>query len=575
MRSPQEAGGHGWFYDRTEPFFVGLNRVFEKLLRIAIRARWVVLTLTLMGVALGGWLYIQLRRELIPEEDRGDFTANMVAPVGSTPQYLDSYGRQLEAEMMKIPEIDRTFQRQSSGRAYVTGTLKLWEDRERTTQDVIADVRTIAREQITGLQVTVGPKRPFGGGGGPGQGNALQLVLMGSNFDELQAAGESFQEAMRETEAFGPVRLYPSPTKPQLDVRIDRAKAADLGVPVSDIATTLETLLGSRRVTQFQRGGQQYYAILQVEDTRRMTANDLARIYVRSNRGHLVQLSNLVSWDENAVPESYPHFNRLRSVTLSAPLADGVAMSDAINTMEAIIDALLPPGTTYAWDGPARQFLEGAGDTYMLFGLALLFTFLILAAQFESWVHPFTIFTGVLIAIAGGITVLYCTRYWGPAMTDNLFARFGLIMLIGLIAKNGILIVEFANQLQIEEGLDAATAAFRSTTLRFRPILMTSVSTILGAVPIAFAQGAGAEIRNPLGLVIVGGLGISTVMALFVVPIAYALMDSLCVRFTGRSSAHGLKRAQEIRGALKHTTVAASAVPEPSLPAAPKPIAGR
>ncbi|WP_221030924.1 efflux RND transporter permease subunit [Actomonas aquatica] len=412
--------------------------------------------------------------------------------------------------------------------------------------------------------MSVGPKRPFGGGGGPGRGSSLQLVLQGSDFEELQTSGEQFVEDMEASGVFGPVRLYPSPTKPQLDVRIDRAKAADLAVPVRDIATTLETLLGSRRVTQFQRGGQQYDVILQVEDSRRMTPGDLARIYVRSERGSLVQLGNLVTWDENAVPESYPHFNRLRSVTLSAPLADGVAMGDAITYLQDRIDALLPAGSTYAWDGPARQFLEGAGDTYVMFGLALLFTFLILAAQFESWVHPFTIFTGVVIAVAGGITVLYATRYWGPAMTDNLFSRFGLIMLIGLIAKNGILIVEFANQLQIERGLDASTAVFQATSARFRPILMTSVSTILGAVPIAFAQGAGAEIRNPLGLVIVGGLGIATIMTLFVVPITYVFMDRLCLRFTGRSSAAGLKRAAEIRG-----TIQAPVAPTPGGSATP------
>ncbi len=551
LQPPRPGGGHGWLYDKTEPFFAGLNRTFSATLKLAMRFRFVVMLGSAGMAVLGFWLYTQLQQELIPAEDRGVFTANLQAPVGSTPEYTDSYGRQLEAEILKIPEIDRTFQRQTTGRAYVTGTLTLWEERERTTQDLISEVRKIARDKIPGLQVSVGPKRPFGGGGGPGRGSSLQVVLQGSNLEELQTAGETFLNDMEASGYFGPVRLYPSPTKPQLDVRIDRDKAADLGVPVRDIATTLETLLGSRRVTQFQRGGQQYYVILQVEDTRRMSPGDLARIYVRSNRGSLVQLSNLVTWNENAVPESYPHFNRLRSVTLSAPLADGIAMGDGVGYLQQRIEELLPAGTTYAWDGPARQFLEGAGDTYVMFGLALLFTFLILAAQFESWVHPFTIFTGVIIAVAGGITVLYCTRFWGPAMTDNLFSRFGLIMLIGLIAKNGILIVEFANQLQIDEGLDAETAVFRATSVRFRPILMTSISTILGAVPIAFASGAGAEIRNPLGLVIVGGLGIATVMTLFVVPISYTFMDHLCLRFTGRNSAAGLKRAEEIRGTIQ------------------------
>ena len=189
--------------------------------------------------------------------------------------------------------------------------------------------------------------------------------------------------------------------------------------------------------------------------------------------------------------------------------------------------------------------MESSTDAYVLFGLALLFTFLILAAQFESWVHPITIFTGVVLALSGGVIVLYASRLWGPGLTDNLFSRFGLIMLIGLVAKNGILIVEFANQLRIS-GRDAMAAAFEAATLRFRPILMTAISTIFGAVPLMLASGPGAETRNPMGLVIVGGLTISTFLTLFVIPIFYVIMDRLVVRFTGKSSAHGLVRSAEI-----------------------------
>ena len=212
---------------------------------------------------------------------------------------------------------------------------------------------------------------------------------------------------------------------------------------------------------------------------------------------------------------------------------------------EAVAERILPDNIRTAWEGETREFVESAGDAWMLFALALLFTFLVLAAQFESWIHPVTIFSGVLVAIAGGLLVLYLSRFWGAPMTDNLFSRFGLIMLIGLVAKNGILIVEFANELQLE-GRSAARAAFEAATLRFRPILMTSISTILGAFPLAVATGAGAESRNPLGLVIVGGLGLSTVITLFVIPIVYILMDEACLRLTGRGSASGLKRAAEI-----------------------------
>jgi multidrug efflux pump len=295
--------------------------------------------------------------------------------------------------------------------------------------------------------------------------------------------------------------------------------------------------------------------MVQVEDADRSTPSDLSRIYVRSqtggtqavgpSAGNLVQLSNLVSYTEGVVPENYPHFNRLRSVTISGQLTSGHTIGDGVKFLQQKATEILPGGYSYTWDGETRDFVESANDTYILFGLALIFTFLILAAQFESWIHPVTIFTGVVLAVAGGVLSLYCSRFWGVAMTDNIFSRFGLIMLIGLVAKNGILIVEFANQLQLE-GKNAFDAAYEAATVRFRPILMTAIATVLGAVPIAFATGAGAETRNPLGLVVVGGLSLATFMTLFVIPIVYIVVDAACVRLTGKSSAHGLRKAQEI-----------------------------
>ena len=452
----------------------------------------------------------------------------------------------MEQMILKFPVIDRTFHRTGDGgRAYIFATLKPWEERTRKTQEVTAELRRKFQQEVTGGQAVANPIRPFSSGRG-GSSGGIQLVLLGSDFNELQRIGSEYLVAMRESGQFIQPRVDPSPTKPQLDVKIDRAKAADLRVPVSAIASTLESLLGGRRVTEFQRGSQQYYAIVQVTDQNRTTPSDLSRLYVRSTDGVLIQLSNVVTWNENTVPERYPHFNRLRSVTVSAQLAEGRTIGDGVNFLTDLSRKKLPVGYTYAWDGETREFVESGNDTIILFGLALIFTFLILAAQFESWIHPITIFTGIFIAVAGGLLVLYATRYWGPAMTDNLFSRFGLIMLIGLVAKNGILIVEFANQLQVQKGENAADAAFEAATIRFRPILMTSISTVLGAVPIAFAQGAGAETRNPMGIVVVGGLMISTLITLYIIPIVYVLMDRLCVKFTGKSSAHGLVEAAAI-----------------------------
>jgi|CXWL01.1.fsa_nt_gi multidrug efflux pump len=537
---------HGWFYRKTEPFFVWVNNRFAGSLRAAFTVKPLVLLGALLFTLAGLGLYTQLQRELTPLEDRGIFMANLIAPIGATPDYLKLYSVDMEQMILRIPEIDRTFHRTGDGgRAFVFATLKPWEERSRKTQVITAELRRNFQQQVTGGQAVASPMRPFSSGRG-GSGGGVQLVLLGSDFGELQRLGAEYLKAMRESGQFIQPRVDPSPTKPQLDVKVDRAKAADLRVPISAIASTLESLLGGRRVTEFQRGNQQYYAIVQVTDENRATPSDLSRLYVRSSDGVLVQLSNVVTWSENTVPESYPHFNRLRSVTVTAQLAEGRTIGDGVAFLSSISGEKLPAGYTHAWDGETREFVESGNDTFILFGLALLFTFLILAAQFESWIHPVTIFTGVFIAVAGGLLVLYCTRYWGVAMTDNIFSRFGLIMLIGLVAKNGILIVEFANQLQVRKGGSATEAAFEAATIRFRPILMTSISTVLGAVPIAFATGAGAETRNPMGIVVVGGLMLSTVITLYVIPLVYVIMDKLCVKFTGHSSAHGLIKAAEI-----------------------------
>ncbi len=551
LLKPHDAHGSGqsWFYRKTEGFFQAVNHAFSRALEWAMRWRIAVLIGVAGFCATGVYYFTKLQRELVPSEDRGIITANSLPPVGSTPEYLQLYTYEMGKIIQTTPELDRMFERTTEGKsAYITATLKLWEDRKRTTQTVIAELRKKFAASITGVQVTAASAKAFGSNAsGAGRSNAMQLVLQGTEFSQLQKSASELLKKMRESGLFGPSRIDPSLTKPQLDVVIDRAKAADLHVAVSDIAATLETMLGSRQVTDFQRGNQQYYVILQVEDEKRVAPSDLARLYVRSKTGNLVQLSNLVKVNEDSVPENYPHFNRLRSLNLSAQLAENVTIGDAVAFMEREVHPLLPAGYSYTWDGESRSYVESSNDTWVLFVLAMVFTFLILAAQFESWIHPVTIFVGVFIALAGGVIVLYCSRFWGAAMTDNLFSRFGLIMLIGLVAKNGILIVEFANQLQVAEGLDGALAARKSAALRFRPILMTSTATILGAVPIAFAGGAGAETRNPLGLAVVGGLTLATVLTLFVVPIVYVLMDRLCLALTGHTSAAGLKRARQIQ----------------------------
>ena len=538
---------HGWFYRVTEPGFVKINAAFAGMLAAALRHKgWVLLVVAVFGAA-GPWFYSNLQRELTPAEDRGLFRVIMSFPLGSTPEYAAEYSGEAEKVLLKVPEVDRMFRVSGIGssganRAFAYVMLQPWEERERSTQDVISSLRGPFKANPGGMTIA-SPVRPLGGRRSTSGG--VEMVLVGADFDKLQEIAGQMSVQLRSSTVLENPQVRPEPNNPQLNIQIDRARAADLQVPVVDVATTLESLFGGRRMTRFRRGADEYDVMLQVEDDQRMEPSDLGKVYVRSATGHLVQLSNLVTYREDVVPESYPHFNRQRSITIQAQLLKGNTQGDGVAELERIAKDVLPEKYNYTWDGETREYVDSSSDAFVLFGLALVFTFLILAAQFESWIHPITIFSGVVLALSGGVAVLYASRYWGDAMTDNLFSRFALIMLIGMVAKNGILIVEFANQLRIE-GRDAVQAAYEATTLRFRPILMTAISTIGGALPLALATGPGAENRNPMGLAIVGGLTIATMLTLFVIPVIYILLDRMVVKFTGKSSAHGLVLAAEI-----------------------------
>ena len=546
---------HGWFYRVTEPGFVFVNRMFGKLLHVSLKAWPLVILLSAGFVSLAPFAYRGLQRELTPMEDRGSFISIFSGPLGSHPDYTFNYVKKMADVIERQPEMERYFSATALARGgpgagnqgLVFTTLKPWEERVKSTQQIVGEINGAYGAEVTGgLSFAIIPN-PLGG---RNLGESFQLVLQGSNFDKLQSHGEAILTKMRASGTFEGARAEPRIDKPQLDVSIDRARAADLGVPVSRIATTLESLFGGRQVTQYKQESRQYDVILQIEDASKLTPSDLGRVYVRSDRGGLVQLSNVVTQKETITPEEFPHFNRLRSITLKARLTPGKTIGDGVDYINGIAPGILPEGYNYTWDGETREYVESASDTFQLFALGLLFTFLILAAQFESWVHPVTIFTGVALALTGGVITLYASRFFGAPMTNNLFAQFGLILLIGLIAKNGILIVEFANQLQLA-GKSGFDAVWEATTLRFRPILMTSISTIGGTLPLALASGAGAETRNPLGLVIVGGLAISTVLTLFVIPVFYLVFDWLVRKITGHSSAQGLRRAARVEAEVE------------------------
>src|SRR5690606_11541671 len=305
--------------------------------------------------------------------------------------------------------------------------------------------------------------------------------------------------------------------KPQLSITVNREKVAAVGSDVATVGRTLESLLGVRNVTRFKRGSEQYDVIVQVEDADRRTPGDLSNIYVRGGDGQMVQLSNLVDVRETVAAKELNHFNKLRAATISAGLAPGYPMGEALDWMEAAL-AEVAPEATYDLSGQSREFRESSSDFEMIFGLAVVFIFLVLAAQFESWVDPMVILLALPLAAFGAFLALTLSGgSW------NIYSQIGLVTLVGLIAKHGILIVEFSNQLQ-EQGLTKFDAVVEAAALRLRPILMTTGAMVLGSLPLAIASGAGAEARNQIGWVVVGGMGIGTFFTLFVVPVMYLLI---------------------------------------------------
>jgi len=326
-----------------------------------------------------------------------------------------------------------------------------------------------------------------------------------------------------------------------LRVTFDRDRAEDLGVPVRDVAAALQTFLGGRRVSTFTRNDKLYYVMVQLDPSQRATPSDMSGIYLRGRGDQLVQLSALAKVAEGVGPRQINHFNRVPSFTLSASLIPPFAQGEALDSIDRMARRVLPPGSTTALAGDSREFKESGGALYFAFGVALLVVFMVLASQFESMIHPLTVLLAVPLAVTGALaTLLIAALLHRPGGTINLYSEIGMVLLIGLVTKNSILLVEYTNQLKAR-GLDTVAAVLESGRIRLRPILMTSVSTIMGAIPVMIGVGAGSTSRRPLGYAIVGGILFSTVLTLFVVPVAYVLLDRLTAR-----SARGLRAAQPV-----------------------------
>jgi multidrug efflux pump len=471
----------------------------------------------------GGALFMTIKSELSPLEDRGFFLGVMVAPEGATKEYTDDYARVWEKIYSEVPEISSYFVVVAPGLdrpnpvnfALSFVRLSDWSERSRKTQEVTAAVAPKMFAAMPG--VLAFPINP------PSLGQnfrnpPVQFVVQGNSYEELDRSVTALMAKARRSPALTNVDSDLKLNKPQLSVVIDREKAAALGIQVEAIGRSLETLLGGRQVTRFKREGKQYDVIVKLEDKDRRQPNDLTSIYVRGSRGDITQLSNLVTLTETVAPKELNHFNRLRAAIISANVAPGYTLSEALGVLDQAAAEVLTPDYQTALDGQSREFRESGKQLYLIFILALVFIYLVLAAQFESFRGPLVIMLTVPLAMTGALLAIKLT-----GGTLNVYSQIGLVMLIGLITKNGILIVEFANQLR-DKGREKVEALVEACVLRLRPILMTTAATILGALPLAIATGAGAESRSAIGWVVVGGMTIGTLFTLFVVPVAYTFI---------------------------------------------------
>ena len=500
-------------------------RGYRRLLDRNLDRTWLFGALMLAALGGAALLFRVVPGELAPPEDRGVFFASVVGPEGAGYDYTVGQVQQVEKLLLRDTGAGKPMQRVNTrvpgtfgsseemhtGQAIVF--LQDWDKRTITTDEVVSKVR----KELGALPgVRVNPQLRTGltrGGGQP-----FQLVLGGPDYAELAQWRDRVLARLEQNPNFFSADSDYKETRPQMRVEIDRVRAADLGVSVNEIGRTLETMMGSRKVTTFVDNGEEYDVVLQAGRAARAAPADLAAIQVRGRDGALIPLSNLVKIGELAEAGSLNRFNRLRAITISAGLAPGYRMGDAITWVEQVVKEELPPTAQIDWKGESREFRKAGGAVLITFAMALLVVYLVLAAQFESFLHPLVIMLTVPLGVAGALLGL-----WIGGSTLNLFSQIGIVMLVGLAAKNGILIVEFANQLR-DEGRDIREAILESCAVRLRPILMTSVATIMGAIPLVVAGGPGSASRSTIGIVVIAGVAFSTLLSLFVVPAFYRVI---------------------------------------------------
>jgi multidrug efflux pump subunit AcrB len=518
---------HGWLFRRTEPFFRGIDRAYVSSLAWFLKYRWLAVGVLGVTTVLIVMLLGQLRRELSPLEDRGRIWIRAIAPEGTSFDYMSNIMADITSIVTAtVPEAHITLT-QLPGLAgggigavnngHVRVFLVEKKDRKRT-QAEIADALYTSLREVTGARIAVTQEPSIGERRG-GSGVSAQLVIQTATLEALQEVLPKFLDEARQRPEFSFVDSDLKFNKPELQVSIERDKAQTLGVSAEDVARTLQAALSGQRFGYFLREGKQYEVIAQLTRDFRSRPADLGNLAVRSSSGEAVRLDNLTQLSERTAPPELYRYNRYVAATITGQLARGYTMGDGVEALRAIGKGILDDRFATELTGPSRDFVESSSSLGYVFALAMVLIYLVLAAQFESFRDPFVIMLTVPLALAGALFAL-----WYFNQTLNVFSQIGLIMLVGLVTKNGILIVEFANQRRQLGGLDALAAVRDAAGARLRPILMTTLATILGIVPIALALGAGAESRASMGIAVIGGLIVGGALTLFVIPAVYVVV---------------------------------------------------
>jgi multidrug efflux pump len=513
--------GRGRLSTLIEGGFTAFERGYQSFLASTLRARPLVILATLGVAALSAIFFLALKSELAPTEDRGLIQVRGTGPEGATLAYTRRYSNQAGEILAKVPEIESVLVINGSpevSRFQATGRLADWDARKRSQQEINTQINPKLRD-IPGARVSATNPGSFGA---RGSSRPVEFVLQTSGtYEQLQEYVDLMMQRIRDYPGLDNVETDLQLNMPEFRIEIDRAKVADLGLDITVVGRTLETLLGGRQVTRFEQNGEQYDVMVQLAAEDRASPQTLSTIFLRSPRNEMVQLSNIVKVGEAVAPKELRRFNQLRAVTLSGNLGEGYALGDALAFLESTAREVLPETVLTDVSGQSREFRSAGQSLLLVFLLALGFIYLVLAAQFESFRDPLIILVTVPLSMTGALGTL-----WLTGGTLNVFSQIGLVTLVGLITKHGILIVEFANQLQ-EKGRDRLSAAIEAAGLRLRPILMTTGAMVLGALPLAIASGAGAESRQQIGWVIVGGMSLGTLLTLFVIPTVYTYLGQV------------------------------------------------